>query len=593
MRRFLVTTALEETWPDGVPVLFLGEWCRRYSRRERWASMDAVVAPYCWDDRRQAATDYRYLWSVYERLLPDLTRDLNLRHGTDRSVRSWQILVGPWLGYFVQMLYSRWRSIELVVASGDLSGTIVLDGIGQDLVPEDMVGFHRLFEGEEWNHFIYAEILERVGGVDLERISHTVTRGPDPMPSPPSLRFLREPRAAALAAWSRLVAPRVRDGGTVLVAPFMSWPDEMSVYIRFRQVPMIWSLVPVTRVRTTAGERNWKMSGEPANRFERFVRDLIPHQIPSAYIEGFDAVEAALDEGPWPARPKLIFTSNAHYNNDTFKAWAARSVELGARLVVGQHGGNFGVAEYYFGEEHERSIADAYLTWGWSDPADRRVVPVGQLSGRRPLGVKHSEQSTALLFTTLAPRHGYHMISQPHAGQWLENMEDQFTFVEALTEDLRSSLLVRLFKTDYGWDQAKRWNDRCPGVELDLGYRPIRDLYLHARVVLCPYGATPFMEAFAMDIPTIMFWNPEHWELRPDARPAFELLAEAGILFRRPADAARKLSEVWDDVDGWWTSTPVRSARQQFCELYNWTPDDLVERVVGALRRVVSAPQRS
>ena len=555
--------------------------------------MDAVVAPYCWDGRRQAAADYEYLWSVYERLLLDLTHDLNTRHGVDRSVRSWQILLGPWLGYFVQMLYSRWRSIESAVVSGDLSGTVVLEGIGQDLVPESMLGFHRLFEGEEWNHFIYAEILERVGGVELERISHTVTHRFDPTPASPSLSFLREPRAAALTAWSRLVAPLVRDGGVVLVSPYMSWPDELSIYLRLRQVPIVWSLVPVTAVRTPVGERNWQMTGEPANSFEQFVRDLIPRQIPSAYVEGFEAIETALDEGPWPTRPKLIFTSNAHNNNDMFKAWAARSVDQGAHLVTGQHGGNFGVAEYYFGEDHERSIADAYLTWGWSDPKDDRAVPVGQLFGQRPLGVSHSEQSTALLITALGPPNGYHMISQPHAGQWLENIEDQFTFVETLNEDLRSCLLVRLFKTDYGWEQTERWNDRCPDVELDLGYGPIRDLYRRTRVLLCSYGATPFMEAFAMNIPTIMFWNPEHWELRSEARPAFESLVAAGILFRSPTDAARKLSEVWNDVDSWWTSTPVRSAREQFCDLYNRTPDDLANRVANALRQVVSAPLSS
>lgn len=589
MNRFLVTTSLEETWPDEGPVLFLGEWCRRYSRRRQWDSMESAVAPYHWDDRRLAATDYRYLWAVYERLLQDLARDLNLRHGTDRSVRSWQILVGPWLGYFVQMLYDRWRSIESVVASGDLSGTIVLDGIGRDLVPEDMMGFMRLFVREEWNHFIYAEILKRVGGVDLERIPHVVNHAPDLAP-PPSLRWSREPRVAALAAWSRLVARHVREGGVVMVAPYMSWPDEMSVYLRFRQVPIVWSFVPITAAGTPAGERNWKMTGQPLDRFEQFVRDLVPCQIPSAYVEGFSAVEAHLAESLLPSRPKVIFTSNSHITNDTFKAWAAICVDQGARLVTGQHGGNFGVAEYNFPEDHERSIADAYLTWGWSDPTDHRAIPVGQLRGCRPLGVRHSEQPTALLITTVGPRNGYYLMSQPFAGQWSAYLEDQFEFAESLTEDLRSALLVRLFKTDYGWDQAERWQDRCPDVRLDEGCIPIRDLFRQTRVVLCTYNATTFLESFAMDIPTIMFWNPEHWELRHDAAPAFGLLEEAGILFRRPADAALKLVEIWEDVDGWWQSDPVLSARQRFCELYNWTPDDLVARVAGALRRAVSAP---
>ena len=66
--------------------------------------------------------------------------------------------------------------------------------------------------------------------------------------------------------------------------------------------------------------------------------------------------------------------------------------------------------------EQERSIADAYLTWGWSALLDHRVVMVSQLFGRRRLGVRHSEQSTVLPVTLVGSRHSYHLISQPHAG---------------------------------------------------------------------------------------------------------------------------------------------------------------------------------
>ena len=43
MKRFLITTALEETWRDDEPVLFLGEWCRLYSRKDRWSKIDAEI----------------------------------------------------------------------------------------------------------------------------------------------------------------------------------------------------------------------------------------------------------------------------------------------------------------------------------------------------------------------------------------------------------------------------------------------------------------------------------------------------------------------------------------------------------------------
>ena len=46
-KRYLITTADENTWKFDRPVIFLGEWCRLYDRKHIWSGMDAVVAePY-------------------------------------------------------------------------------------------------------------------------------------------------------------------------------------------------------------------------------------------------------------------------------------------------------------------------------------------------------------------------------------------------------------------------------------------------------------------------------------------------------------------------------------------------------------------
>ena len=108
--RFLITTALEETWPDDpeIPVLFLGEWCRIYSRRDRWSMMNAKVLHYHWDDRHKLYNDYQYLNNIYENTLKSLQKKLNEIHKVDHSLRYWRILIGPWLGYFLQMVFDRW-----------------------------------------------------------------------------------------------------------------------------------------------------------------------------------------------------------------------------------------------------------------------------------------------------------------------------------------------------------------------------------------------------------------------------------------------------------------------------------------------------
>jgi len=106
----LVTTAEERTWPKDKKqsVLFLGEWCRRYSRKEVWQQLNAEVVPYHWDDREKLFKDYQYLQELYEKLLVELSDKLNKIHLVDHSPRYWRILIGLWLGYFMQMLFDRW-----------------------------------------------------------------------------------------------------------------------------------------------------------------------------------------------------------------------------------------------------------------------------------------------------------------------------------------------------------------------------------------------------------------------------------------------------------------------------------------------------
>jgi len=81
-RAVLATTAIEDTWgSNGEPIVFLGEWCKRYSRRHTWSERETVTLPFHWDDRGKLDRDYQYLESLHHRLLELLTAALNGHHG--------------------------------------------------------------------------------------------------------------------------------------------------------------------------------------------------------------------------------------------------------------------------------------------------------------------------------------------------------------------------------------------------------------------------------------------------------------------------------------------------------------------------------
>jgi putative transferase (TIGR04331 family) len=585
--RFLVTTALEKTWPDDdVPVLFLGEWCRRWDRKSSWENRDAVVAPYHWDDRQKLYQDYLYLQALYEELLKELAAHLNEWHCVDHSIRYWRIIVGPWLGYFIQILFDRWVMLRQVLRDDEIAGVKVIRRNEGAFVPNDMAAFTPLFTGEEWNEAIYGQILDWLAvpiqpvnsaNHALQGCSNTVSGA-------------RQVKRSLARLASRLSGIVCRENEYFFISSYLSIKNDLLLQAKLGQLPKLWRPVAVPLSTFDSAARQWQMSKAESNdEFAAIVRALLPTQIPIAYLEGYRALVSLTDHLPWPKRPKAIFTSNSFSADDVFKAWAASKVESGVPLVIGQHGGNYGMAVWGFTEDHQIAIADNFLTWGWTAADSSNITPVGNFKGFGKQQ-KLDETGVALLVEMTVPRQSYHMFSAPvAAGQWLDYFEDQCRFVEALSADLQNQLLVRLYASDFGLGQKQRWQTRFPCLQLDNGSQPMASLLKKTRIYVSTYNATTYLESLSLNFPTIIFWNPKHWELRDSALPYFEKLKSVGIFHETPESAAQQMAAVWNDVSDWWQGQAVQAARRAFCEHYARIPPKPLHVLEDIFRDIVSS----
>lgn len=561
MKRVLVTTAIEETWPSDKPVLFLGEWCRLYSRRAVSQAMDAVVCPYHWDDREKLLQDFQALQGLYEVLLVEVTAGLNSLHGETFSLRYWRILVGAWLGYFTQIVFDRWAMLLNACRQYEIVETIVLRGAEETLVPNDTGAFARMYVGDDWNHHIYTSIIERCTKITCASRARSTTDNITAFAPPPRKGSVYRSMATA---WMRLGAKLRCEDDAFFITTYLPPAQEAGLQLRLGQLPQFWTPIPTPAVGWNPNFRQWKLRPDLAGGFGRLVRDLIPQQMPRVFLEGYAALRNEVRSAPWPKRPKLIFTSNSHLGDDFFKAWAAEKVEAGRPLIIGQHGGHYGIGRWSFVESHEIAISDRFLTWGWSQAGSPKVTPVGQLKALKASRVRHATAPRLLLVTCALPRYSYCMYSVIVAGQYIDYFKDQCAFVSQLPATLRQALTVRLFPSDWGWGQRARWNDQFPDVELDAGDKSLNDRAREARIYVSTYNATTYLESFAMNIPTIIFWNPKHWEIRDTARPHFDALKCAGVFHESPQSAAHFIATIWEHVDDWWQSPAVRKAVGQF-----------------------------
>jgi putative transferase (TIGR04331 family) len=73
---------------------------------------------------------------------------------------------------------------------------------------------------------------------------------------------------------------------------------------------------------------------------------------------------------------------------------------------------------------------------------------------------------------------------------------------------------------------------------------------------------------FSQDIPNMTFWQNSLEHVRGRARAWYQLLIDAGIVHLLAESAAAHVSNVWDDIEGWWDQVAVKNARIAFCDRY-------------------------
>lgn len=582
--RVLVTTAMEETWPsDGSSIFFLGEWCRIYGRKSKWEHLDAKVAPYHWDDREKLYHDYLYLQDQYEKLLKELATKLNNIHGVDYSIRYWRIVVGPWLAYFIQMLFDRWAMLRQVITTEEISSVRVFRADLKSLIPNDFEEFQSMMVTDEWNEAIYSQLID-LFPLSIDSIPKTTHIKVPPTSRRSRIKTLLK---KIINNSSRLIS---RNNDYFFISSYLGIKQEFVLQMRLGQLPKYWQKFQSPVSVPNAKMRRWEsIKPDDFRDFTKIARHFIPNHIPSIYLEGYKESTSLINRLPWPKAPKAIFTACAYTSDDIFKLWAAAKVENGTPLVIAQHGGNMGTSAWADYERHQIIISDAFITWGWQDNQlyNKKLFPIGII---KPFNrnLTRDPEGPALIVGTTIPRFSYHMYSCPVASQWNAYFDDQFRFVNALPYHLRQQLIVRLYSSDYGWGQRQRWLDRFPNIGIDEGILPINSLMRKSRLYISTYNATTFLESLSINFPTIMFWNPKHWELRNTASTYFDQLKSVGIFHETPESAARQMTLVWDDIAGWWQSEPVQAARQHFCDVFARSSIKPLDVLEATLKNIAS-----
>jgi putative transferase (TIGR04331 family) len=592
--RYLITTADERTWKFNEPVIFLGEWCRRYERKHIWSEMNAILAGPYGLGQVQKDRDHAHAFSLREELIILLQQELNKYHGTDYSLRFWRILLGHWLFNYVNTVLNRYQTLRQCLEQYPVSGTTLLGSENYHLATQDSLSFLHASGDDTWNDVLISHILEffdapclRIDRCPVEdspyfRLRHSVDQ---------NLSLKKR-----IKTWIRQVYYKVdsltnffvRDQGAFIINSYLTPMEEVQLHFLLGQVPKTWR-VPHSDYYA---EPNWKVrenlvqhftTSKNGDKFSSCIYKLLFQVLPVCYLEGFSYLCAKSRELPWPKSPRFIFSSNIEAM-ELLQCWVAAKTENGSLYFIGQHGGGGNYWTLRNESGVQESTCNKYLSWGYLTEI-QQCTPSFVFRTEGSERWSYDSQGRLLLI-----EYGFYPRVTTYDGhaEFETFFNEQKTFVGKLLPGCRDMLTIRLYPGCKSRDirsQEARWHEFKANLKIDSGRVPVRKLIKASRLVVHSYDSTGISQTLSQNIPTMAFFQNGLAHVQHIAISDYELLVDVGIFHLSPESIAERINDVWNNIPNWWYSDRVQEARQKFCDRYARTS----KRRVKDLKRTLDA----
>ena len=544
MTSYLITTTDRSRWPNSGHLVFIGTFCLPDDPESLKEKYTYVISDISLNPELKLPY-FQVSQALHSSISHNLAATLNRFHDTDESERYWSIITGAWLRSFIDLVVSRTVVLSRIRRQHNDLKLIAADPASCFRAAGNYVEFLSFTKSPEWNSIIFSDIWSHCSTV--ERFT------------PPRLTDLN----FGSNTKTQLITSKY-----VLSATYLPRLKEALLSLTLGTLPRRIKVVQPPTVESNSQLRKQLNLGiASGDDFEIAVNKLIIDYLPTGFLEGFNDLKRMIPLMKFPQNPKSIFTANRHIYDDVFNAWVANATSQGSSLILGQHGGYFGISKYpSFAERHELSIADRYITWGWKSSPVTIPGPILTTIG---MNRKSIAKGSKLVVVTeqlwSLPRSSFSDFDD--SPTYVEHLE---SCIQALPSNIRNSTKIRLHPSDGITAKSMNnwWTQHIPAIEIDDCSESFRKTLKGAKLIVVAHNSTTLPETFSMNIPTLVSWKPEWVEIRDSAKPVFDILEKVGIFHSDSKGMSRHIAAIWDDVDKWWQSAEVRDARKLFCDSY-------------------------
>lgn len=533
-------------------VFFSKASCQAYHPKE-----NIKILNYHWQDNNKKLEDFKYLQFIRKPLSIELYKKLNSIHGKKYSYNQWEMMLGFCLDKIIIFLFDKWEQFKKVEECDEKYSVNIITSQDEYLASNDSIDFNLRLNDDKWNYLVSSLILFEFKSC-FKEINSSAVKKETRIKKKQSIKYILKKNLNMILWFFK------RNDKNILMSTGLSIKDESLLNMKFMQLPSLGFTQPnIKEFKYNKSIRAHEVEVDINNdSFIRFVGLNIFKFLPKIFLEGFEYTLSEIKKNPFPKNPKTIFTSYLHFDCDIFNIWASNMHALGSKLIVGQHGGQ--LQKFNSDYSYERRYADTLLCWGNYLPS-LKSRNIGEFKGiyKFENKITNNINGHVLLISTNMPKYNFMLRSMALGDQIIDYHYDQIKFYQSLENNIQKDFMVRLYSQDFDWNINQIWKKEVPRISFDNENKLYKSLK-KSRIAISTYNGSNFIELLILNYPVIIYWDKAIWPLDEMVKEDFYKLEETGIFHNNYTNAARHLSHIYDDINGWWLSKDVQNARSFF-----------------------------
>lgn len=310
--------------------------------------------------------------------------------------------------------------------------------------------------------------------------------------------------------------------------------------------------------------------------FDFFINKIIVTIFPKIFLEDFYNIKSLYLKKYHI--PKILITENTSHPLDK-QIFISLLKNKGVKILVTQHGGNYGTAMFGIGQQFDREISDNFLTWGWkNNKKDNKFISL-RFSNNK-IRVKANYDSKKILF--LGNLSSFY-INKPYylprsavdSFETINVINNLSIFLKEKKHKIVFRYLTRIQNSGF-YINKKFYNKNILFDRFDNILK--KELNNYKLTIHEGFSGTTYLETIAYNFPTIIYMNKKNQIFLSSLFRVFlKDLIKAKIVHTDIESLKNFLKLNLFEIENWWNSKLVRKTINVFKKNFVNTEENYVD----------------